>query len=152
MYIQSFLQNNFLKNWRKKGGFETAPVLKLLKKYSFGNGKGLEKSFRFDAAVVFKYTHTDEADTVTNTLDTAVSLLDTAKFVGPQFCFRNWYVSCSQEASFRKIPSLPFTPSSTAASGLSLSRLAIFVSKWLESIVLYCLLSSAHMYRTCTLQ
>lgn len=61
----------------------------------------MEKSFRFDAAVVFRSIHTDEADTVTDTLETAVSLLDTAKFVGPQFCLRNWYVSsCSQEASF----------------------------------------------------
>lgn len=75
-------------------------MLKLLKKYSFVNGRGLEKSFRFDAAVMFKYVHTDEADIVTDTLDTAVSLLGTAKLVGPKF-LRNWYVSsCSQEASF----------------------------------------------------
>ena len=76
-------------------------MLKLLKKYSFVNGKDWEQSFRFDAAVMFKYIHTDEADTVTDTLDTAVSLLNTAKLVGPQFCLRNRYVSsCSQEASF----------------------------------------------------
>lgn len=64
-------------------------MFKLLKKYSFVNGKGLEKSFRFHAAVVFKYIHTDEADTVTDTLDTAVSFQDTAKFVGLQFWLRN---------------------------------------------------------------
>lgn len=62
---------------------------------------GLEKSFRFDAAVVFKYIHTDEADTVTGTLDTAVSFQDTGKFVGLQFWLRNWCVSfCSQEVSY----------------------------------------------------
>lgn len=46
-----------------------SPCLKPLKKYSFVNGKGLEWSFRFDAAVMFKYMHTDEADRVTDTLE-----------------------------------------------------------------------------------
>lgn len=49
---------------------------------------------------MFKYMHTDEADRVTDTLDTAVCLLDTVQLIGPQPCLRNEYVSsCSQEAS-----------------------------------------------------
>lgn len=104
------LQNNFCNKWRKNG-FETAPMLKLLKKYSFVNGKILEWFFRFDAAVVFKYMHTDEADRVTDTLDAAVFLLDTVKLIGPQPRLRNWCVSsCSQEASVWKIYFITFNP------------------------------------------
>lgn len=57
---------------------------------------------------MFKYVHTDEANTVTDTLDSAVSLLGAAKLFGPKF-LRNWYVSsCSQEASFWKIHFITF--------------------------------------------
>lgn len=60
------------------------------------------------------------------------------------------FLLAARRLPFERFTSLPFTPTSTAASELFLSHLAIFVSKWLESIVLYCLPSSVHAYGTCT--
>lgn len=73
-------------------------------------------------------------------LGAAVSFLDTAKLVGPQFCVRNWCVySEARRFPLEKFTSLPFTPPSTPASELFLSHLTIFISEWLESMALYCL-------------
>lgn len=99
--------NSVCKKWEKK--FWNSPFAQIPKEIELLNGKGLDKFFRFDAAVMFKYIHTDEASRVADTVDAAVSLLDTAKLVCPQFCLRSWCISsCSQKASFWKIHFITF--------------------------------------------